>query len=1208
MLGFATLGFGFLRRDTLGFKAVAFGLFRGNAIGFKAVGLGFLCREAFGFETLVFSLFECEMLGFATFGFGFLRRDALGFKALLLLGLVRVRIDGGVELDAFVGEVRSGAFAGKVWLDVEVVVASIRQFGCRRGDFLRQPLRVPVCRGSFGVGLRRRFRIGGNIVVDRLHRSEDGVRQRRLRQRVAQRDDAHGQIRVIRQHRGFDVELPHHVFDHIGDFVECIEAREWHRHVMCTQSLQIIFQRSQYAHQHGDVDHGHRATQCVHGTQQRLADSGGRTRTLGGAELAHHADMLRHLAAQDFQQYRIHRRQYRRCQHGFVDGFLRRCGGQCGVGEACRRHVSAVGLRTRHAAHDLALDGARGRGSDVLDARGFARREFVRGLHDGGDRRAAGALAAQAGQQYRQRRHGMLDQRDHLVAGCDGLVEHAVQHVLDLPAELAHAERADQTAGTLERVEGAPNRLQQFEVAAVALPVGHGRVERGDFILELFHEDFADVFVDFIGDGLEAGTGVTILDRNLLLDFFLDLDPVVIRRRGGRGFGQGKSVDIVFASGGRRRFTHHQIFETIPLGHADRLGKVGHGGGRRRCHRRVFDGNLGFAPRWHRPIADGGETLLRHVQNPLTAGALFARRLEVVLDGSQRVGELVHLLRGRHAPIHGEFVVHEAPDAAQQVGRPLHVEHAHGARDFFQQLRDLLDLRVVPWRFDERSDVLLDLGQVDGRLVHQRIEHAARFGAERHVFAIVRVAFGTEVLDVIVERGLDVKQCASDIEQDALVVRLAAIDDALHRQALLIDDTARHGKTEHAEGVADTIEDLDLRREVRDVGCGLAQEQVERVLHAQQVVLDCHRDGVEQRAVVARHGATRVFHFGFVGQRLVELVGTTQRIQSRTAALGVGNVVQQLACEILGITTSQRHFAAIHQLLHGAVDATDQRLDVLELVVELAYADTFQHAAGDPPQAPTGDAVASGAQFVEDRAHRVQAGAICTVAHPAEQRDLEALAQAAHGVALGIDRQRLRRARGISGKFGAEVGREQYRFAHFAFATRGAQVVQQWQQHHRDVAVAALHTLEIIGDLHHAAHQHAIGIVAIAHGTGLQRLGELLHLLDQHRRAVQLDHAQGAVDLVQVIGAPTDATLVGRVVDVGFQRLARLAQGLVELVLDPTQRGELDVVVNFHAPLPRAASVTAHGRWPLMAKPAGCAITLRRNAPLAPGEVNRPAV
>jgi hypothetical protein len=91
------------------------------------------------------------------------------------------------------------------------------------------------------------------------------------------------------------------------------------------------------------------------------------------------------------------------------------------------------------------------------------------------------------------------------------------------------------------------------------------------------------------------------------------------------------------------------------------------------------------------------------------------------------------------------------------------------------------------------------------------------------------------------------------------------------------------------------------------------------------------------------------------------------------------------------------------------------------------------------------------------------------------------------------------------------------------------------QQHDRHVAVTARQTFQVIGQLHQAAHQRGICVLAIAHVVFEQRDGECFHLFGHHRGAVQLNHAQGALHLMQVVGARTHNVAVAGVVNVGFQ-------------------------------------------------------------------------
>src|SRR5690606_26603593 len=65
------------------------------------------------------------------------------------------------------------------------------------------------------------------------------------------------------------------------------------------------------------------------------------------------------------------------------------------------------------------------------------------------------------------------------------------------------------------------------------------------------------------------------------------------------------------------------------------------------------------------------------------------------------------------------------------------------------------------------------------------------------------------------------------------------------------------------------------------------------------------------------------------------------------------------------------------------------------------------------------------------------------------------------------------------------------------------------------------------------------------------------------------DHAQGSLDLMQAGNAQAHLLDPGRLLDIRLECDARVLEGLVEFGLDPVQRGEIDVVLQFHVPRPR---------------------------------------
>jgi hypothetical protein len=132
------------------------------------------------------------------------------------------------------------------------------------------------------------------------------------------------------------------------------------------------------------------------------------------------------------------------------------------------------------------------------------------------------------GQQDRQCAHRFVDQREHRGARNHGAIEHAVQQILDPPAELAERKRTDQPAGAFEGVERTPDRLEFLEGGDIALPQRQLAAEIADFLFDFLEEHLADVVVDFLAcDRFEAAQRLFVR-RHLLFDLFLDLDPVAV--------------------------------------------------------------------------------------------------------------------------------------------------------------------------------------------------------------------------------------------------------------------------------------------------------------------------------------------------------------------------------------------------------------------------------------------------------------------------------------------------------------------------------------------------------------------------------------------------------------------------------------------------------------------------------------------------------
>ena len=346
-----------------------------------------------------------------------------------------------------------------------------------------------------------------------------------------------------------------------------------------------------------------------------------------------------------------------------------------------------------------------------------------------------------------------------------------------------------------------------------------------------------------------------------------------------------------------------------------------------RCRRFRREGcRGGRARRRHGPVAKQAEAVFGHVENVFQATAMLARGLQVILQRRQRIGQLVHLRTARYAPVFQQFIADEAAHALGQLGRTRRRQHAHGAGDLVHQDRRTGQAVVLPAGLDERNDRVLDLAGIGDRFLHQRGDDTQRLAARKgvHRFAGTRLVLGTQALDVVVQRCLDVQQGASHVEQGFLVGRAHAVGDLVKHAPLLGHHPARHRQRQHAQRVADAFEHFALGGQLCRIAVLLAQEQVQRLLHAQQVVLQRTRYRIEQRAVVPGHRAAGVFQLTGVGQQAVQRVGAAQQLHLRAALLGLRHDVEQLAGHIVRIAAAQAVFALLDQQADIAVDPADQ--------------------------------------------------------------------------------------------------------------------------------------------------------------------------------------------------------------------------------------------------------------------------------------------
>src|SRR6185437_3504621 len=255
-----------------------------------------------------------------------------------------------------------------------------------------------------------------------------------------------------------------------------------------------------------------------------------------------------------------------------------------------------------------------------------------------------------------------------------------------------------------------------------------------------------------------------------------------------------------------------------------------------------------------------------------------------------------------------------------QAGGAFEVEDAQRAADLGKQARHFGQLLVRPRRLDERGDVFLDLAEVGAGLVHQRAHDLARFAARQ---GVVRLCLRTEVLDMFVQRGIDVEQRAGNVEdrfRPGFALPVDHLDDGL---ALLTDHPGGRFETQYAQRVADAVQHFYLWRELLRIAVFPAQEDVEAFLDAQKVFADGLGDGVQQRTVAPGHRRARAVELRFGRHHPVQREASRNGFAAAGARRGWRDVIQKRAGEFARVLVVAHVLALVLHVANGAVEVAE---------------------------------------------------------------------------------------------------------------------------------------------------------------------------------------------------------------------------------------------------------------------------------------------
>ena len=237
--------------------------------------------------------------------------------------------------------------------------------------------------------------------------------------------------------------------------------------------------RRHFGHREGAIERVDRACQSIRG--MRLAGPCLRQPRIDGLEVA------TDFRTQDFEQ------------HG-IDG----SGNRFDLGTRMR-HFGNIGRGSFDFRLDSRLHCGRRSGRNGLQQHIFARRQAISDGFERWNVDIEAGLAAQGRVQAWQDALHLSDIGHHGITCRARAVEHAIEHALDVPAELAEHLRADQPTAALEGMEHAADRAQRLAILRCQPPRRQQLFEIAEFFLEFLEKDFADLVVDFFARGDEAG-------------------------------------------------------------------------------------------------------------------------------------------------------------------------------------------------------------------------------------------------------------------------------------------------------------------------------------------------------------------------------------------------------------------------------------------------------------------------------------------------------------------------------------------------------------------------------------------------------------------------------------------------------------------------------------------------------------------------------
>ncbi|RMM58898.1 hypothetical protein ALQ76_05442 [Pseudomonas syringae pv. atrofaciens] len=548
-----------------------------------------------------------------------------------------------------------------------------------------------------------------------------------------------------------------------------------------------------------------------------------------------------------------------------------------------------------------------------------------------------------------------------------------------------------------------------------------------------------------------------------------------------------------------------------------------------------------------RRIAQPCQALLGHVEHLVARRLMiFEHALQVILDTGDGVGQAIELNPGGTGFVHQQVFLNVFVAGGQQAGRTGQRDHGQRTTNLHDQRAQRIEPLPVPLAVDVIEDHILGLLQHGAGFANHQLMNLRQVGGRQAAF------FAADLLVAPGHAGkgrFDVEQGTRHIHQRSvagLALPLGQTED--HRQ-LIDDHLARLAETQHRQGIGNLPQRRQQRVQLADMLTVAAHEHVEPFLDPDQPFAQGHDHRTHGVTVRTGHAGALLVDHVVAGQGIGQRVLVLEVEHLRRQAVGLGDIEQQAFQQLFGgglIDAGDALLGQPLEFLVGVLQQAAQRRAVGEVAVEHG----FNQGRGDPPERTERRVFAQLLKPGKHLGHVTELGLHALLAHQAGQRRLQGLAQLAQQVGQfrGIAPRQLFV---IKRRHDDQLRGEQAGFREQTFAPRAAQVIEQWQDHQRQVAARGMNALQVNRQLTHGLDQQLLGLDRMADTVLLDRQRQLLDFLGQQRGAVELDHLQTAVNLMHQVQAPGHRSSIGRVFDEQVQRLTGLAQRFGDLALQP---------------------------------------------------------